>query len=181
MDGNSQLTNSLKQADPKLVLKAVSIGSRNASNRARGALGGFIHSLTADEVKTLLPDIVELATSHGPADTMFSREIRVSAFQILVKYHFKEGIKAAPLVAKGKYGCHNAVAIMAGLQTYGSAAREIIPELRKLIVDYQELRKDWVFPDPTIPAVENAINVIETAKDHPPLMSTGSTTATAKD
>jgi Family of unknown function (DUF6288)/HEAT repeats len=175
------LSGSLKQADPKLVLKAVSLGSRNASNRARGSLGGFIHSLTADEVKTVLTDIVQLATSHGPADTMFSREIRVSAFQVLVKYHFKEGIKAAPLVAKGKYGCHNAVAIMAGLETYGSAAREIIPDLRRLIVDYTELRKDWIFPDTTIPAVEHAIKVIETAKDHPPLLSAGSTPATAKE
>ncbi|MCF7731042.1 MAG: DUF6288 domain-containing protein [Akkermansiaceae bacterium] len=176
-----ELTGALKQADPKLVLRAVRAGSRNASSRARGSLGSFIHSLTADEVKTLLPDIVELATSHGPADTMFSREIRVSAFNVLVKYHFEEGIRAAPLVAKGKYGCHNAVEIMAGLETYGSAAREIIPDLKKLIVDYTELRKDWIFPDTTIPAVEHAIKVIETAKDHPPLLSAGSTPATEKD
>ena len=166
------LKDSLKQADPKLVLKAVSVGSGIASCRSRGFLGDFIQSLTADEVQTVLPDIVKLATTHGPADTMISREIRVSAFKVLVKYHFKEGIKAAPLVAQGKYGCHNAVEIMAGLQTYGSAAQEIIPDLRKLIADYQELRKDWVFPDTTIPAVENAIRTIEAATTHPDLRGT---------
>jgi HEAT repeat protein len=175
------LTDALKQADPKLVLKAARVASRNADNRARGCLEGFINQLTADEVKTLLPDIVELATSHGPADTMFSREIRVSAFKVLAKYHFQEGIRAAPLVAKGKYGCHNAVEIMAALETYGSAAREIIPDLKQLIVDYTELRKDWIFPETSFSAVEHAIKVIEAAKDHPPLLSAGSTPTIAKE
>ncbi len=118
---------------------------RDFRNRARGYLDGYINRMTADEVKALLPDIVELATSHGPAETMFSREIRVSALNVLAKHHFQEGIKAAPLVARGKYGCHNAVAIMAALKTYGSAAREIVPDLRKLILGYKELRKTWVF------------------------------------
>ncbi len=168
------LTDALKEANPKMVLEAVRVASKNADCRARAYLEGFLNRLTADEVQTLLPDIVELAVSHGPADTMFSRGIRVTAFKVLVKYHFQEGIRAAPLVAKGKYGCHNAVEIMAGLETYGSAAQEIIPDLKQLIVDYQELRKGWAFPDTTIPAVENAIKVIENAKDHPPLLSAGS-------
>jgi hypothetical protein len=131
----------------------------------------MVSSLTADEVKTLLPDIVELATSHGPADTMFSREIRVSAFKVLAKYHFQEGIRAAPLVAKGKYGCHNAVEIMKALETYGSAAQVIVPDLKELIVHYKELLKSWQFPATTIPAVEHAIKVIEEAKDQPELRS----------
>jgi hypothetical protein len=42
-----------------------------------------------DEVKTLLPDIVILSTSHGPADTMFSRKIRVSASNVLVEHHLE--------------------------------------------------------------------------------------------
>ena len=175
------LTDALKQADPKLVLRTTRVASKNADNMARSNLEGFINRLTVDEVKTLLPDIVELAVSHGPADTMFSREIRVSAFKVLAKYHFQEGIRAAPLVAKGKYGCHNAVEIMAALETYGSAAGEIIPDLKQLIVDYRELLKEWQFPDTTIPAVEHAIKVIEAAKDHPPLLSAGSTPTMAKD
>ena len=171
----------IKQADPKMVFKAARAASKNADCRARGSLGGFINQLTADEVKTLLPDIVELATSHGPANTMFSRDIRVSAFKVLVKYHFQEGIKAAPLVARGKYGCHNAVEIMKALEAYGSAAKVIIPDLKQLIVDYKELRKDWMFPDSSFLAVENAIKVIEAAKDHPPLLSAGSTPAIPKN
>lgn len=59
---------------------------------------------------------------------------------------------------------------MAALETYGSAAREIIPDLKALIVDYRELLKEWQFPATTIPAVEHAIKVIEAAKDHPELM-----------
>jgi hypothetical protein len=175
------LTDALKKADPKMVLEAVRVASKNAGNRPRGSVGRFLESLTADDVRRLLPEIVELAVSHGPADTMFSRQPRVSAFKVLVKYHFQEGIQAAPLVAKGKYGCHNAVEIMAGLETYGSAAREIIPDLKQLIIDYKELRKTWAFPDTTIPAVEHAIDVIESAKDHPPLLTAGSTTAIPKD
>ena len=66
-----------------MVLKAAHVASKNADNRARGYLEGFINRLTADEVKTLMPDIVELAVSHGPADTMFSGDIRISALKIL--------------------------------------------------------------------------------------------------
>ena len=138
---------------------------------ARSKLEGALNALTEDDVKALAPDILELATSHGPADTMFSRGIRVSAFKVLAKYHFQEGIRAAPLVAKGKYGCHNAVEIMKALETYGSAAKEIIPDLKQLIIDYKELLKTWKFPDTTIPAVEHAIKVIEEAKEQPELRS----------
>ena len=74
-------------------------------------------------------------------------------------------LKAAPAVARGKYGCHNAVEIMAALETYGSAARVIIPDLKQLIVDSKELLKTWQFPATTIPAVEHAIKAIEAAKD----------------
>jgi hypothetical protein len=97
----------------------------------------------------------------------------VSAFKVLAKYHFQEGIRAAPLVAKGKYGCHNAVEIMKALETYGSAAKEIIPDLKQLIIDYKELRKEWMFPDSTFLAVENAIKAIEAATTHPELLSKG--------
>ena len=57
------------------------------------------------------------------------------------------------------------VVFLALLETYGSAAREIIPDLKELIVHYKELLKEWQFPDTTISAVEHAIKVIEAAKD----------------
>jgi hypothetical protein len=67
---------------------------------------------------------------------------------------------------------------MKALVTYGSAARETIPALKELIADFNAQVKANEFPggelnNRRVNAVEEAIRVIEAAKDHPELRSIG--------
>ena len=175
----SDLSNALKQADPKMVLKAVGIGTRNATGSGRSKMCGFIDGLTVAEVKALVPDLVEAAISYSPADAMSASSIRSSALKILAKYHFQEFIKACVPACKGKNGVKIAWEVLPLLETYGSAAREVIPDLKALIIHYKELRKTWQFGDDTI--VEHAIKVIESATDHPELLTADPTPTKAKE
>ena len=176
---NGGLTDALKQADPKLVLSALRIGAKTASTRDRGLMSEFFENrLGVEDIKVLMPDILEAIKTPGPADTMFSNEIRIGCLKALVKYHFQEGMAASVLLAKTQGG-HSSEwrtgEIMQLLVSYGSAARETIPGLKELIVELNEQVKRNEFPKDLNPqrtgAVEGAIKAIETAKDHPPLLS----------
>ena len=117
-----------------------------------------------------------------PADTMFSTEIRMGGFRALTKYHFKEGILAGVQLAKtqGGHGSERRTGeIMKEIVTYGSAAREAIPGLKELIVQFNTECEQGLFPkgqlnDMRVGAMEDAISAIESATTHPELRSISS-------
>ncbi len=175
-----ELTDALKGVDPKLVYPAIQAVSRNADGMARMRLRGFFENrLTVDDVQALAPDIFAAAKTMSPADRMFSNEIRMGAFKALTKYHFKEGLEAGVNFAKtqGGHGSESRTGeIMKELVTYGSAARDIVPQLKELIVAFNDQCKRGEFPegelnDRRVNAVAEAIKAIEAAKDHPELRS----------
>jgi hypothetical protein len=107
---------------------------------------------------------------------MFSTGIRMSGTKVLTKYHFEEGIAAAVGLAKtqGGHGSESRTGeIMKMITAYGSAAKPQIPALRKLIASLNADVENKAFPGDLnklrVGAVEEAIKVIEAAKDHPPL------------
>lgn len=139
----------------------------------------FEKLLTEDDVQALAPDILAALKTPCPADTMFGNEIRMGAFKALTKYHFQEGIEAGVLFAKtqGGHGSESRTGvIMKEIKGYGSAAREALPGLKMLITFFNDQCKRGEFPagelnNRRIAAVEDAIQVIEAAKDQPPLRS----------
>ena len=110
---------------------------------------------------------------------MFGNEIRMGAFKVLVKYHFKEGIEAGVIFAKtqGGHGSENRTGeIMKALVTYGTAARSAVPGLKELIVQFNEQCKNREYPagelnNRRVTAVEEAIKTIEAATTQPELRS----------
>ena len=65
---------------------------------------------------------------------------------------------------------------MKEIVSYGSAACETVPALRKLIAELNSQCERGEFPagelnDRRVSAVKQAIKTIEAAKDHPPLRS----------
>ena len=66
------LTESLKQADTKLLYPAIRIVSGNADGMARATLRGYFENqLTEDDVQALAPDLLVAVKTLCPADTMF--------------------------------------------------------------------------------------------------------------
>ena len=135
------LRGSVKDIDPALLYPAIRAISRNADGMARATLRDLLENkLSLEDVQALAPDILAAVKTRCPADTMFGNEIRMGAFKVLVKYHFKEGIEAGVIFAKtqGGHGSENRTGeIMKALVTYGTAARSAVPGLKELIVQFQ--------------------------------------------
>jgi hypothetical protein len=139
----------------------------------------FENRLSVEDVQALGPDILAAVKARCPADTMFGNEIRMGGFKALAKYHFKEGIKAGVIFAKtqGGHGSESRTGeIMKELTSYGTAAREALPELKEVIVQFNSQCTKGEFPagelnDRRVTAVEEAIKTIEAATTQPELRS----------
>jgi Family of unknown function (DUF6288)/HEAT repeats len=178
-----QMTDAVKDADPKLLYPAIRAVSRNADGMARATLRNFFeHKLKVEDMEYLAADIFAAVKTPSPADTMFGNEIRMGGFKALTKFKYKEGIEMGVLFAKtqGGHGSENRTGeIMKEIVGYGSAARSVIPELRELIESFNAQVKRREFPDgpslngKRVKAVAEAIAAIEAATDHPELRSIG--------
>ena len=177
-----QLTDAVKKADPKLLHPAIRVIAANPDGMARGKLGGYFeNNLTLEDVQALAPDLLAAVTTTCPADTMFTNDIRMGAFKALTKHHFKEGIEAGVIFAKtqGGHGSESRTGIiMKEIASYGSAAKSAVPQLKEVIVFFNEQVQKREFPggeinDRRVRAVEDAIKTIEAAKDQPKLRSIG--------
>ncbi len=173
------LADALKGVDPKLLYPAIRAVSTNADGMARATLRGYFENhLSVEDVQALAPDILAAATTMSPADRMFSNEIRMGAFRALTKYHFKEGIEAGVMFARtqGGHGSESRTGvIMKEIETYGTAARGVLPELKALIVQFNAEWKSGGFPEDCnkqrVASVEEAIKSIEAATTQPELRS----------
>jgi hypothetical protein len=146
---------------------------------ARATLRGFFESrLTLEDVQALAPDILAAVKTPSPADKMFSNEIRMGGFKALTKYHFKEGIAAGVDFAttQGGHGSESRTGeIMKEIVGYGTAAREALPGLKALLVQFNTEFKNNQFPEDCnkmrVASVEEAIKAIEAATTRPELRS----------
>lgn len=175
-----ELTDALKDADPKLLRPAIQVVSKNADGMARATLRRYFENrLSLEDVQALAPDIVSAVRIPSPADKMFSNEIRMGGFKALTKYHFKEGIEVGVILAKtqGGHGSESRTGeIMKEIAGYGTAAREAIPGMRELIVQFNDECKNGEFPagelnERRVTAVEDAIKAIEASTTQPELRS----------
>jgi hypothetical protein len=174
------LTDALKGIDPKLLYPAIRVVANNADGMARATLRGYFESrLTLEDVQALAPDILAAVKTPSPADKMFSNEIRMGGFKALTKYHFKEGIEAGVDFAKtqGGHGSESRTGeIMKEIVSYGKAAREAVPGLKELIVQFNDQVEKRKYPggelnNRRVTAVEDAIKSIEAATEQPELRS----------
>ncbi len=102
-----------------------------------------------------------------------------TAMRLLVKYHYKEGIRILTELAMGLpgHGSQKRIpALMQMLKSYGSHARPIIPELRKLVKKLNRDVAERRFPGGAInrkrtDSVEEAIKFLQQTGDAPALRS----------
>jgi hypothetical protein len=169
---------SIQGVDTNLLYPAIQAVARNADGMARMHLKNtFERQLSVADVQALGPDILAAVITPCPADTMFGNEIRMGGFKALTKYHFREGIEAGVVFAEtqGGHGSENRTGeIMKEIMSYGSAAREVVPRLKQLIVSLNEQCSKGQFPagelnQRRVTAVQQAIQSIEAAKDQPEL------------
>ncbi len=176
------LQESIQGIDRKLLYPAIRAVMTNPDGMARATLvSTFEKLLSQDDVAKLAPDLVEAVKTACPADTMFSNEIRMSAFLTLSKYHYREAIAAGVIFMKtqGGNGSESRTGEIADIIAgYGIAAREVIPEMMELIDQLNEQTAKDQFPADLNPtrtdAVKNAIRKIKAATSQPELRTIGS-------
>lgn len=171
------LESSIEGINPKLLYPAIRAVANNPDAMARETLAGTFQNLLSEkDVEKLAPDLIQAVKIIAPADTMFSGGIRMGAFMALTKFHYKEGIDAGVTFAKTQGGHDSQIRtaqIMRQIETYGSAARSAIPELKELIKEFDAQTARNEFPKSLnglrTSAVTSAIRSIESATTQPKL------------
>ncbi|MFT7302514.1 MAG: HEAT repeat protein [Akkermansiaceae bacterium] len=169
------LSRSLEGVDRKTLFKAVRAGLKNEDGRARGSLGSVFRNLSQEEIKPLLPAILEAVEKPSPSGIMFADEIRMEGLQILSKHHLKEGIAACAdyLQTQNPWASEKRTPrITELLLKYGTHATSAIPTLKKTAAYFaageQNFPKKLSLQKAKI--LEETIQAIESANQTPKLL-----------
>ena len=169
------LSNSLEGVDRPLLYPAVKRMLRVEDGLARSYIASIYDKLTDEDLQQLWPDILRAVEKPALSGEMFENEIRVAGLKLLAKHHIQEGIPICVEYAKTQNpwaSQERMWPIMAALKSYGTAARDVLPQLRALAA---YCKTEPNFPEDCrrkkTAAVEDAIKSIEAATDQPPLRS----------
>lgn len=169
------LKRSLDGVDREALRKAVVAGLRNQDGRARGDVGGIYQRLTYEELKPLIPAILEAINTPAPSGEMFADGIRVEGLKLLAKHRLEEGITACVKYTREQNPWaseHRTPELMKILLTYGTHAKTVIPELTKIANYFEKDEKD--FPKKLMlmkaESVRKTIAAIEASTDTPELI-----------
>ena len=157
---------SLDGVDRQLLLRAVQVGLQNEDGRARGSLDTVYANLTYEEIRPFLPAIHEAIVEPAPSGIMFASGIRLSGVELLAKHRIREGMSLCIQIMEiDKWGKKNRILkCLKTLETYGSAARAVLPELRQLERNLQAHQEARMLK-PVTQQVTTLIRKIESSKD----------------
>lgn len=163
---------SLDGVDRGLLLRAVCVGLQNEDGRARGSLGTVYANLNYDEIKPFLPAIHQAIVEPAPSGIMFASGIRLSGVELLAKHRIREGMPLCIQIMEiDKWGKKDRIKrCLKTLESYGSAAKSILPELRQLEKDLQAHRESRML-SPVTQQVTALIQKIDKGKDSVELRS----------
>lgn len=154
--------------DRDLLTRAIRATLATDDGLVRSQVGALYDKLGESELDALWPNIVAAIERRAPSGEMFAEEIRVAGVQLLAKQRIREGMKICVDYARNQnpWGSESRMAEILGmLRSYGTAAKEVLPELRQLLA-YCRTEED--FPEDCkkrkAAAVEEAIAFVESAK-----------------
>lgn len=174
-DGRGMLAGSLEGVDRAALFKAVRAGLNNQDGRARGSIASVYRNLSYEEIKPLLPAILEAVEKPAPSGEMFADQIRVEGLKILAKHRIEEGIKACVTYTRTQNpwaSQERTPELMKILLTYGTHAKAVIPELHKIADYFEKDEKDFPKHLMIMKATEvrETIRKIEAATETPELI-----------
>ena len=125
---------SIKGIDHGKLFAAVERLLKNDDGRARGTITSIYKQLSYDEIKPLLPAIYESIKHQSPSGEMFASGVRLRGLDLFGQYRIKEGMALCIEVTDiDKWGKHARIpACLDTLETYGAAAKAVLPQLRDL-------------------------------------------------
>jgi hypothetical protein len=125
---------SIEGVDRRKLNAAIERLLKNDDGRARGTVPAVYKHLTYDELKPLLPAIYDSIRYQSPSGEMFARGVRLKGLDLFAQYRIQEGMALCIHVMDiHKWGAKKRIpACLETLETYGAAAKAVLPELRVL-------------------------------------------------
>ena len=162
------LAGSIEGIDKELLYPAIRAVATNPDSHARGCLRSTYKLLTMEDVKVLAPEFLASVRDMAPANTMFSKGVRLAGIQAMARLRIKEGLPLTIMMINLREWGRNYItaASLDILKHYRGAARPILPELKKLEAQWRkEKRKDW------LKKLAEVVAAIENDKNPPKLIS----------
>ncbi len=163
------LRRSLDGVDRELLYEAVRAGLTNQDGRSRGSLGSVYQQLSYEELKPLLPAIYEATATPAPSGIMFADEIRLAGIDLLAKHRLEEGMALClDIMNINSWGEKRRIAhCLETLNTYGAAAKPLVPRLRQLQIDLaasnqaHRLQEEMDYLSVMIESIEKSTDQVE--------------------
>jgi len=138
------LAKSIAEVPKDQLYPAIRSVAANPDSAARGCLRSTYSLLTLDDVKALAPTIIATIQEMPPANTMFSKGVRLAGIQALARLQLEEGIPLTMMLMNLKdwgkgYIIETSIDV---LKKYRGAAKSILPELKKLEVEIRNTKKE---------------------------------------
>ncbi len=116
----------------------------NPDSAARGCLRSTYGLLTLEDVEALAPTIMASIREMPPANTMFSKGVRLAGIQALARLQLEEGIPLTLMLMNLKdwgkgYIIETSIDV---LKKYRGAAKTILPDLKKLETEIRNTKKE---------------------------------------
>lgn len=136
------LSNSLDGIPKEALYPAIRSLLINPDSAARGCARSAFTLLTVEDARILAPEIFASIRDMAPANTMFSKGVRLAGIQMLERLHAEEGIPLTMMMLRlPDWGKAFIVSTsLEVLKKYGGAAKSELPELKKLETNYAKMR-----------------------------------------
>ena len=166
------LSKSLDGVDREVLFPVVKRLLLNEDGRARGALKSIYRNLSLEELRPILPAILESIRTPSPSGVMFSSGIRFQGLDLLAKNHVEEAMALALEITEiDEWGKKDRVRLaLKSLRRFGGSARAVIPGIQDLRTSLDAQGKPGA-PSELVRWCDDAIEAIESAKDSPKLVS----------
>ncbi|MBL8817258.1 MAG: hypothetical protein JNL58_14620 [Planctomyces sp.] len=167
---------SFDEIDKDQLLTAIAQGLQNQDGRARSEISDVYGRLSYQQIRPLLPAILEGIKTPAPSGEMFADGVRLNGLKVLASHHIEEGMQAAAdyLRTQNPWASeHRTPEILAVFEAYGAEARVIIPHLEETAAIFDKGEVDFPrnLSKQKARAVRDAIRKIKSAQDHPELRS----------
>lgn len=143
---NGMLGKSLVGVDRAELLAAVKAGLQNQDGRTRGSIASVYLNLSFEELRPLLPSILQAIREKSPSGIMFDGQIQFAGLDLFSRHRVSEGIGmiADYTRLQKPHGSETQLPrLLDMLKRYGAHAQRAIPSLEKSIQYFENEEPDY--------------------------------------
>lgn len=173
--GRGILGSDFQGVDKQALDAAIRMGLQNQDGRARSSVSSIYQKLTYEQIRPLLPFVMDAITKPAPSGEMFADEVRIEGLRIMAKHKIREGMAACVTYTRdqNQWASEKRTGeIMKILLTYGAHAKPLIPEMEKIANYFEKDEPD--FPKHLMiqkaKCVRDTIAAIEASTEKPDLI-----------